>query len=290
MKVPFTITRWFIACVLTLMTLMPGAPRALAAGAADRPTMPPYRIEAGGFGASEADIRAVLDSAGHALWRHFGDWKIEPMVVVRGTSGPITLYARNERGEIVVKLDTGETYWCQYAYQFAHEFCHVLCGLKEGNSANKWFEETLCETASLYALREMARTWKKSPPYPNWRDYRDSLRQYADDVILKRDLLLEMFSSGLPAFYERRRDALRRNATDREANGAMAVALLHVFEKNPAGWESIRWLNSTPVEKDDTFARYLEKWHDAVPERHRDFVGTIAALFGVRAGARAATR
>lgn len=257
------------------------AAAACASAAATRPAMPPYRVEAADFGASEADIRAVLDSAGTTLWRHFGDWRLDSFVVVRGTSGPITLYRRNDRGEIVIRLDTGQTYWCQYAYQFAHEFCHVLCGLKEGNSANKWFEETLCETASLYALREMARTWRKSPPYSNWRDYRDSLREYADDVIRRRTMLDELSKLGLAGFYARHAETLRRNATNREINGAMAAVLLHVFERQPESWEAVRWLNTSPGGDGDTFAAYLQRWHDAVPQRHRQFVRTIAGLYGL---------
>ena len=115
----------------------------------------------------------MLDSAGRELGQFFPDYKIEPIVVTRGHSGPITLFHRNDRGEIVVRLDTEKTYWSQYAYQFAHEFCHVLCGFKPGYEGNKWFEETLCETASLYVMRGMSRTWKTSPPYANWKDYRD---------------------------------------------------------------------------------------------------------------------
>ncbi|MCP6756902.1 hypothetical protein NL533_35270, partial [Klebsiella pneumoniae] len=79
---------------------------------------------------------------------------------------------RNDAREIVLKLDTSNTFWSQYAYQFAHEFCHVLCGYREDDPGTQWFEETLCETASLFVLRAMAREWKTAPPYPHWKDYR----------------------------------------------------------------------------------------------------------------------
>ena len=126
--------------------------------------LPAYRVETDGFAASEADIRAVLDSASRELWRFFPDYKIDPIVVTRGHQGPITLYQRNDRGEIVIRLDTEKTYWSQYAYQFAHEFCHVLCGYREGYQGQRWFEETLCEAASLYVMQSMSRTWKTWRP------------------------------------------------------------------------------------------------------------------------------
>ena len=77
--------------------------------------MPTYRVDAADFDASEADIRAICDSAGRELWRHFPDYKLEPFVVTRGRQGPIALFERNERQEIVVRLDTGGTYWSQYS-------------------------------------------------------------------------------------------------------------------------------------------------------------------------------
>jgi len=249
------------------------------------PGVPPpaYRVETEGFAAREADIRAVLDSASRELWRFFPDYKIEPIAVTRGHSGPITLYRRNERGEIVMRLDTEKTYWAQYAYQFAHEFCHILCGYRDGYQGHRWFEETLCEAASLYVIRSMSRTWKTSPPYAHWSDFRDSLRDYVDDIVKKREKIYEIYAGGLAEFYRVHQPELEADPVSRELNGAMAVVLLHLFEAEPERWEAIRWLNSTPPQKGDSFATYLQHWHDAVPPKHRPFVQRIAGLFGVDA-------
>jgi hypothetical protein len=242
--------------------------------------IPLYRIDASDFGASEADIRAVCDSAAQQLWQHFPDYDLEPFVVTRGKSGPIVLYQRNDAKEIVVRLDTSNTFWSQYAYQFGHEFCHILCRYRASDGQNLWFEETLCETASLYVLRGMARDWKKEPPYRNWSDYRDSLREYADDVIRKRANVQKIYAAGMPAFYERHADDLRKEPTNRELNGAMAIVLLALFEERPERWEAIRWLNNTPAPQDETLAAYLSRWHAAAPAKHQPFVAEIAKLYG----------
>ena len=155
------------------------------------PPMPAFRVETEGFEASEPDVRAICSSAGRELWRLFPDYNLTPFVVTRGRQGPIVLFQRNDRGEIVMRLDTQNTYWCQYAYQFSHEFCHILCGYDEDFAGNKWFEETLCETASLFCMRAMSRSWENDPPYPHWKDYRHALRSYTDDVIAQRKLILE---------------------------------------------------------------------------------------------------
>ncbi len=271
-----------VACGLILPATAGPPQAAETPGPYADPPMPPYRVEADGFdGASARDIRAVCDSAGRELWRHFPGCTIEPFVVTRGRKGPITLYGRTARGEIVVRLDTGRTYWCQYAYQFAHEFCHILCGFDEDDPGNKWFEETLCETASLYALRAMARAWKTDPPHPHWRDYRDALRDYADDVIAKRDKVIEIHRDGLAGFYRAHRSDLARRAGNRDLNGAMAVVLLRLFEREPSRWEAVRWLNAAPAPAGRTFREYLRAWHEAVPDRHKAFVRQVADLFGV---------
>lgn len=247
----------------------------------EKRTVPLYRIDTTDFGASEDDIRAVCDSTAKQLWRHFPDYDLEPFVVTRGKSGPIVLFQRNDAKEIVLRLDTSDTFWSQYAYQFGHEFCHILAGFKAGDPGNLWFEETLCEMASLYVLRGMARDWKDHPPYKNWAGYRDSLREYADDVILKRKQVREINTLGLAAFQRQHDAELRKDPTNRELNGAMAVVLLPLFEEQPKHWEAIRWLNDKPRPADESFASYLTRWHGAVPEKHRAFVQGIGTMYGV---------
>lgn len=254
-----------------LLTALLLAPTAFAG------PLPKVRVETRGFDASQADISKLLASATRELWQHFPDYELEPIVVTRGTSGPITLYERNLRREIVVRLDTHSTFWSQYAYQWAHEFCHILCGYRNDGRDNKWFEETLCELASIYALRQMSETWKTDPPYPNWKDYGKSLRKYADDVIASRE---KLDIAGLAEFYRRHEKSLRESATKRDLNGAMAVALMPLFEKEPEHWNAVRYLNSVPAEKGITLREYFAKWHKATPARHRAFVLRIAGAFG----------
>ena len=248
------------------------------------PPMPKYRVEAKGFDASQRDIKAVCDSTGRELWRFFPGYELEPFVVVRGRSGPIVLHQRNARGEVVMRLDTGSTYWCQYAYQFAHEFCHILSGYREEYNGNKWFEETLCETASLFTMRAMVKAWKDDPPYAHWKDFRHAIREYVDDVITKRSKITEIHRDGLGAFYRAHRSALREKPCDRELNGAMSIVLLRLLEQKPEHWEAVRWLNHSRAPQGETFEKYLRRWHNAVPERHRDFVRRIAELYGVEIG------
>jgi hypothetical protein len=249
------------------------------AGAADSPALPEWRLAPEGWGgASAADIKAVLGSAMHELWRHFPGRKLENIVVTRGHEGPIVHYKRNDLKELVVQLDTEGLYWCQYAYQMGHEFCHILCGFDEDWKGNLWFEESLCETASLFVLRRMAETWEKSPPFESWRAYAPHFKEYADDVMNRRTVVAE---SRLGEYFRKNKAKLAANPVDRELNGAISRLLLKVMEAKPEAWEAVTWLNSAPSKPGETFEAYLAKWKSAAPQRWHGFIDDIAKRFGV---------
>jgi hypothetical protein len=239
------------------------------------------RVEANGFEAREADIAKVCLSAVGELQKFCPELPTEDVVIVRGTKGPITLFRRNDRGEVVVKLDTGKTYWSQYAYQVAHEFGHVHCGFRPGPQHNQWFEESVCETASLFCLRAMAKTWATQPPYPHWASYAPALAKYADDVIAQRTYKAEFASKGLARFYRDHAAEFRAKSTERELNGAIALALLAYLEEKPERWAAFRWLNATPRPDDEPFAAYLRRWERNTPKEHQATVQGIQKLFGL---------
>jgi hypothetical protein len=176
-------------------------------------------------------------------------------------------------------LATGGTLWAQYTFQFAHEFMHVLCSYDDDPHKNKWFEESVCETSSLFVLRRSAETWKTAPPYDHWKDYARHLKSYADD---------RMESARLPKgktflrWYKENREALRRNATDRPKNNIVAGRLLPLLEEEPRHWEATTWLNQDRFDASTSFEAYLKAWQKNCPDRHKDFVRRVASLFGVR--------
>ncbi len=242
-----------------------------------------------GFHASRADILAVCRSAADQLLAHMDDLEKTTVAVSRGQHGPIALFKRGSKGEYQVRLDTGKTYWAQYSYQFAHEICHVLCRYENDYTGNLWFEETLCEVASLFCLRRMSVEWRRNAPYDNWKSFAPSLRDYTDDIARKRADYLEIVETGLPAYYRQHAGHFKDNPTDRAKNGAMALILLAAFERQPRHWNAIRWLNSSPSPEGESFEQYLDKWYRAVPAKHAGFIQSLAALYGVPLKPRDAT-
>jgi len=223
------------------------------------------------------DVEKVLRSAASELWKHFPERRLKP-ILVEPKGGPIVLYQSGPRGEYRVRLDTGSTYWSQYAFQFAHEFCHILCGCTEDEQSNKWFEESLCETASLFALHRMAETWKTDPPYPHWKDYAPHLREYADRRL--KDVKLPAGRT-LAEWYQVNEAALRKKSCDRNKNRVVAGVLLPMLEGRPEHWEAVTWLNAAASKQPRSFQQYLTDWHNQCPAKHKPFVRQIAAKFGI---------
>lgn len=229
------------------------------------------------WGAGTKDVEKVLYSAAGQLWVHFPQRSLKP-ILVEPQGGPIVLYKRGPDGEFLVRLNTGSTYWSQYAFQFAHEFCHILCDYRQQERDNRWFEESLCETASLFALRRMAAAWKTAPPYPNWKGYASALQAYADQRLKDAALPAE---TTLAQWYQRHAEQLREDPCRWQNNRIVARVLLPLFEKQPQHWEAVAYLNSAKPHESRSFSAYLRDWHESCPEKHKAFVRQVALKFAV---------
>ena len=243
------------------------------------PRLPEIEVLEGGWGAADpADIRAVCRSAAEALLRHAPDPRPDPISLRHSADkGPMVVYGRGEKGERRVLLSAKDTYWARYAYQFAHELAHILCGYRDGDGSNQWFEEAVCEAASLFVLRRMAEAWKSRPPYPNWKDYSVELARYAEDRIANAPQRRE----SLARWYRGYEAVLRARADDRPKNQVAAVVLLELLEKDPARWRAFRALNARKTAKERPFDVYLRDWHDAAGPDDRAFIRSVAGLFEI---------
>lgn len=235
------------------------------------------QIMRGGWGeANPATVRRVLQEATLPLLRQFPGLRLDP-IRVAAKGGPIVLYRRGDHGEYYVRLDTGDLFWAQYIYQFAHELGHILCRYEEDQNGNRWFEESLCELASLYTLRRLSEKWRDDSPYDHW-DFDKNLKAYADERMAPATLPEEV---SLHDWYASHANELRASSVNRELNTVAAVALLPMFEASPEHWQAVAWLNDGKDIGALSFADYLTQWRDRCPPAHRRFVGKIAKEFGV---------
>lgn len=246
---------------------------------------------ADGFGDADADdLRAVLRSTAESIWRHCPGtrWEVPGFFIFHTSDAPITVYAHRRDGRIAIGLTPQGNYWNLFAFEFAHEFCHALAThtndwrqcWREGRRANNWIEESLCETASLFALRSLGRGWQEQAPYPNWKSYAPALTKYAQARLeetagrLPKDFRFEQWFAGKEA-------AMRQNAVLRAENRIVARELLPLFEATPAGWEAITFLNRTRNRAPEkSLSEHFADWKAAAPEPQRAFIARIAGVFG----------
>jgi hypothetical protein len=245
------------------------------------------RVQAGGFGvASASDITAVLQSAAGELSRYWPRTQVPSIVVYHRTDHPQTDSIRAAGNRIAIGLTARDNHWAQYSFQFAHEFCHALANYSNSSRplvryprhANLWLEESLCETASLFALRAMGRSWQTDPPHSAWREYAVWLNSYAKER-------LAMAKNRLPPgtqfsiWFRENQSLLRHSPTERSRNTIIATQLLPIFEAEPRGWEALAFLNSASSDSQSSLAQHLARWRSRCPQELRSFVTKIAEVF-----------
>jgi hypothetical protein len=251
------------------------------------------RIEPGGWGAARVEeIAAVLRSVAGELTMHIPDLLPIALLVEHTSGHPFTLYHRSDHNEHVVRLSARGRHWYEFAYEFSHELCHILCDhARYRHREERWLEESLCELASIFTLRRMAISWRRSPPYTtpahsasgmraSWAAHASDFQEYVDD-------LLEESHRRLPAgvqlrdWYRANAEYLRSNAWDREKNELVASCLLPAFEERPEGWGAVPHLYPSSSGPIDSFELHLRGWLRRTPDRLRPLIRAIADKFGI---------
>jgi hypothetical protein len=229
------------------------------------------------WGNSPEQVRAILLSGSRELLVYFPGRTLKP-ILVEPEGGPITLFDRGPGGEYRVHLDTDDNLWAQWVYQFSHELGHILSNYDTVRNRNKWFEETVCEVASLFVLRRLADVWSKDPSPGTWKKFAPALGKYADARIAKAQLPDKMT---LAEWYPARALDLAKTGYDRDKNTLVAVQLLPLFEETPEHWEAISYLARAKKGHSGSFAEYLKAWQESCPEKHQPFVDRIARKFDI---------
>jgi hypothetical protein len=247
------------------------------------------RVAARGFGgASSADIKAVLQSAAGELSRYCSRNQLPHMDVYHRSDHPQTDLERTALGRIAVGLVAQDNHWAQYAFQFAHEYCHALINYNNTSDElaphaqhpNLWLEESLCETASLFTLRALSRSWLVRPPYPVWQEYAPWFSVYAE----KRLALPEHnLPAGTPfvVWFRANEPALRQDSTRRDRNTIVAAQLLPIFEKEPRGWGALAFF-SRSSSPNQSLAQLFIDWRSRCPPDLRRFLRKLAGVFDVQ--------
>lgn len=243
---------------------------------------PAIRVEPGDWGnARVAEVAAVLASATAEITDHVPGLPPISVLVQHTSRHPVTLYGRSENNEHIVRLSARGRHWYQFAYEFGHELCHILCDhARYRHREEGWFEESLCELASLFTLRRMAVSWRRSPPCPAWARHATDLQEYVDDLLAEPHRQLPA-GMQLKDWYRANAEDLRFHPWDRERNELVATCLLPEFEERPEGWGAIPHVSPSGSRPIESFEAYLEGWLRRTPRQRRPFVTAVADRFGI---------
>ena len=263
---------------------------ALEAGARSEPQKRrglEIRVVGGGWGdARPEEIETVLNSVATILLEHFPGRRLNPILVAHSDEYPIIVYKKGPGNEYRVYLSAKDQHWPRYAYEFAHELSHILSNYdhhaySKRTTYNQWFEETLSEVASLYALRRLASVWEVSPPHPHRAAYAREFERYAERFLGEQHRRLPP-STSLARWFAQNENELRDNPYLRCHNELVANLLLPLFEEYPAFWEAIGYLRLGAAGGD--FREYMHAWRANAPEHHKDLIRYVMALFGILEG------
>ena len=235
----------------------------------------------GWYDARPEDVRAVSRSAALTLLKHMPkELKIPPIVLKNGDNGPVVLFRNDTQKVHTMFVDIKGRHWSQLAYQFSHELCHILANYEATKSdANQWFEEALCEAASMHAIKEMSISWKTNPPYPVWKSYAVQLNHYFRDMLVAKHRYLKPGDT-IAQWYKREKHALRKTGGLRDKNELIGTNIYFFFKENPDRWRAINYINRWSPTSETTLQQYLMIWEMNLPDDLKHVAKTIAKWFG----------
>ncbi|MBN0987960.1 hypothetical protein [Amphritea pacifica] len=234
--------------------------------------------------ANPAQVKQLLDWVAADLISTVGLQQTEnlQLTILPRNNVPRVLYERGVDGQYLVHLTARDSKWFQYVYQFSHELCHILSNFDhrelssdaediQAADGNQWFEEALCETASLYTLRHLGAQWQQHPPSRNWTGYGQMLEGYAD-YLLQQPHRQSVGLSDMAEWFSKNRQALTDSPYLRDKNEIVSTHLLTLFESSPELWHAIVHLNQKKTVANESFEQYLQAWLESCPDREQALV------------------
>lgn len=212
--------------------------------------------------ANDENVKAVIHSCIEIEYSWFCQEQMPNKDLIVTQSPNEFPWICKQQDKNIIFLHTRDRYWSQYAYQFSHELCHHVIDAEYCEKARfGWFEESICELASLCCLSQMADKWEITPPYLNWQSYASALREYANEIIQKPSNNVDDFNIWLSSNL----DALYLDRYNRHLNSIIAVHLFPTFNENHQMWKVMQYLNKIEISVDMTLNEYLNNLSTIVP-------------------------
>lgn len=227
--------------------------------------------------ADPARVMVVLEDTARELQGLFpGDATLK-VLVSPSSRAPMVLFERTAAGEHHVLLSARDSKWAHYAYEFAHELGHILThydrhALQPATARHQWFEESVCEMLSVYALRRLA---ARAPD-----EFGAPYAGFADRVLGEPHRRAAR-GLDLAAWLQANEPALRADPYQRARNEAVTMRLLEIFGRGTR-LRALAYLNLPDAPAPASFRAYLEEWHARTPTTLQPPVHEVLAAFGFR--------
>jgi hypothetical protein len=230
-----------------------------------------FEIEETNWGnASIEDIVAVLESAIGIFENYFESEKLPKKAVYIQHSSKLTPpqdHPKFFKNEVVnnIYISSQNMFWAQYACQFAHELCHHFmdCDYDQSQDKYGWLEESFAELASIFVLTKMSKQWESNPPYPNWMDFAQHLKSYADSKI---EEFRNQINQSFYEWFELNLSELCSDRYKRAENGIIAIEILNIINKHPELWNIILFFKDIKDKHKLCMEQLLEAWRIELPE------------------------
>lgn len=169
-----------------------------------------------------------------------------------------------------IYLSARENYWSKYIYQFAHEYCHFLIdGPLDGKlETTFWFEESICELASMFFLKKVTERWQSwfpvlapGTPLSSKDDALLRLRQFAPNNIPYLDNLLKKnapIEGPLHEWLDDNIALLSEPVYHRDKYNQIASRMYELFLNYPDLWSIIPCLQRPSAEEYTGFKSFVK--------------------------------
>ena len=168
-------------------------------------------------------------------------------------------YPQTFKNECRIQIACDPVYYSQFAYQYCHELCHLMID-NDVYEDYRWFEESLCELASIYFLPIISKEWMN-----NHVDFKTSdgqlfaplFGEYSANVISSnfKEFDLHDLSNDNSEISVK----LKKNPYHRDLNKYVALNLLTYFQVIDNLWEFVPSVCSIQTSK--PFLEFIDEWY-----------------------------
>ncbi|OGB25104.1 MAG: hypothetical protein A3I66_23025 [Burkholderiales bacterium RIFCSPLOWO2_02_FULL_57_36] len=259
----------------------PPPPERVSADATNRQNFSIHVSNGDWNGADPKEIETLLNAIAAEMLSHFPERQLAPIEVFPTEHRPVVLYQKGPANQYQVYLAAKGSHWGEYIYEFSHELFHILANYEyhalHGGAQHQWFEEMMCEAASLYNLKRMSLAWKTSDLRTAWASYAPTLDKFTQRALNELHRQLPENTS-LTQWFHENESALLSNPYMRVKNEMVAMLFLPLLEQN-RDWSAVGFLNPPINQRAMRFYDYLAGWYRNTPAANRNFVVQAMTLF-----------